>query len=214
MTDHPVLPEDISSHDLEAMRRWCHDNVAGRGTARDADVVSRVIRDVWPEANPTIAAALEDVAVKLEGEMEAGILAHCVRTIARESEKTDAALAAAREDVESLRNGQRRALTKIDTLTAELEEARTNNSRVTWRVIYRVIDNPDELDSLPVDTVILDNDGDAWQRNPSGMWGAARWRTRMLGEVGDTDRITVRAADRICDDDHPVTVLHTPEVSA
>jgi hypothetical protein len=69
----------------------------------------------------------------------------------------------------------------------------------------RVITNPDELDRLAASSVILSTDGDAWQKSSeTSLWVSAWWAT----SDGEPSKWT---ADRLCDEDHPVTVLWEPE---
>ncbi|MGC3905715.1 hypothetical protein ACYB2S_13830 [Corynebacterium variabile] len=69
----------------------------------------------------------------------------------------------------------------------------------------RVITNPDELDRLAASSVILSSDGDAWQKSSeTSLWASPRWTTSD-GEP------SMWASCRLCDEDHPVTVLWEPE---
>lgn len=62
-----------------------------------------------------------------------------------------------------------------------------------------VIDKPEDLDELPVDSVVLDDDGNAWQKSSAGTWDYGH----NVETTGDF--LT------LCG---PVTVIHVPEVAA
>lgn len=68
----------------------------------------------------------------------------------------------------------------------------------------RVIINPHDLDRLPRHTVILSADNDAWQKSSeTSLWASAWWAT-INGEP------SIWSSYRLCDEDHPATVLWEP----
>ncbi|MDN6440503.1 MAG: hypothetical protein L0K30_00455 [Acidipropionibacterium jensenii] len=69
----------------------------------------------------------------------------------------------------------------------------------------RVITNPHDLDRLPHNSVILSADNDAWQKSSeTSLWASAWWAT-INGEP------SIWSSRRLCDEDHPATVLWEPE---
>ncbi|MEY8565176.1 hypothetical protein AALF15_01210 [Corynebacteriaceae bacterium 7-707] len=63
----------------------------------------------------------------------------------------------------------------------------------------RVIDTAEDLAALPEWSVVIDQDGEAWQKSPSGYW--------VCGTL-------VKTAAELIDRRGPVTILHAPEVTA
>lgn len=69
----------------------------------------------------------------------------------------------------------------------------------------RVITNPDELERLPHNSVILSDDNDAWQKSTRTiLWSSPWWDASHGGPA-------MWPSERLCDEDHPVTVLWEPE---
>ncbi|MGO1291272.1 MAG: hypothetical protein ACTMH0_08240, partial [Brevibacterium linens] len=88
-------------------------------------------------------------------------------------------------------------------MLAEDDEAVTLVTRLV--PAPRVITNADELDRLPHNSVILSADNDAWQKSSeASLWASAWWAT-INGEP------SICTSRRLCDEDHPVTVLWEPE---
>lgn len=68
----------------------------------------------------------------------------------------------------------------------------------------RVITNADDLDRLPHNSVILSADNDAWQKSTRTiLWSSPWWDASHGGPA-------MWPSERLCDEDHPVTVLWEP----
>lgn len=68
----------------------------------------------------------------------------------------------------------------------------------------RVITNADELDRLCPNSVILSADNDAWQKSTRTiLWSSPWWDASHGGPA-------MWPSERLCDEDHPVTVLWEP----
>lgn len=72
-----------------------------------------------------------------------------------------------------------------------------------WRPPARKISDPAELDALPDGAVVMDQDGDAWQRDRYGNW-------RFAEDTG----CRVTDGERLFNLYQPITVLWPTEVSA
>lgn len=68
----------------------------------------------------------------------------------------------------------------------------------------RVITNPDDLDRLRPNSVILSADNDAWQKSTRTiLWSSPWWDSSHGGP-------DMWHSERLCDEDHPVAVLWEP----
>ncbi|MDN6657587.1 MAG: hypothetical protein L0L18_00950 [Acidipropionibacterium jensenii] len=112
-------------------------------------------------------------------------------------------------------NGERRTALKdgdryvswntVNTEGHPLGEANNSLTLVTRLVpAPRVITNADDLDRLPHNSVILSADNDAWQKSTRTiLWSSPWWDASHGGPA-------MWPSDRLCDEDHPVTVLWEP----
>lgn len=70
--------------------------------------------------------------------------------------------------------------------------------------VRRVIDRPEDLDKLPVGSIVIDMQGDAWQVNEGAQWNPA-----MYSQQTDKENSQSMVAGHLT-----VTVIHEPEVTA
>ncbi|MGP9760930.1 hypothetical protein [Corynebacterium sp. AOP12-C2-36] len=70
--------------------------------------------------------------------------------------------------------------------------------------VRRVIDRPEDLDKLPVGSIVIDMQGDAWQVDEGAQWNPA-----MYSQQTDKENSQSMVAGHLT-----VTVIHEPEVTA
>lgn len=64
----------------------------------------------------------------------------------------------------------------------------------------RIVSSPDDLRTLPRDSVVIDSDGDAWQTRQQDQWDCA-----------SPDVVHLYASDDLFGEFAPLTVVYTPK---